>query len=210
LFVFALTSLLLAKTLHNLYWFMIWDSTTDPLGYFWMAIPIPVALLSGTVLCIVLPGRKKLAGCLYSLLIPALMIGVSACAQNVDFHKLTEKRAERITQGLEKYFVREGHYPQTIQQLTPWYVLSLSEPVIIYGQDWCYQGGEDYYRLGFLDREHWSSPILFGRVYSAQGHSILKEDVCQRAISSFQAQHPDWDQVLRDYGKPTPTPDFGK
>jgi hypothetical protein len=210
LLVFGLGSLLLAKTLHNLYWFMIWDSTTDPLGYFWLLIPVPVVLLSGVVLCIVLTGRKKSAGFLYSLLIPALIIGVCARAQGVDFRKLTEARAERVTQGIEKYFVREGHYPQNLQQLAPWYILSLSEPLIIYGQDWCYQGGEDYYRLGYLDRENWSSPILFGRLYSAKGHSPLKEDVCQQAIGAFRSQHPDWDQVLQEYGKPTPTPDFGE
>jgi hypothetical protein len=210
LLVFASGSLLLARTLYDLYWFMIWDATTDPLEYLWMLIPIPVVLLSGTVLCIVLPGKKKLAGFLYALLIIALMIEVSARAQHVDYRKLTEERAERITQGIEKYFVREGHYPQTLQQLTPWYIVSLSEPVIIYGQRWCYQGGEDYYRLGYLDREHWSSPILFGHVYSAQGHSTLRKDVCQQAIDTFRTQHSDWNRVLRDYGRSTPTPDFGQ
>ena len=210
LLVFALGLLLLARTLYDFYWFMVWDATTDPLGYFWMFIPVPVILLSGTALSIVLPGTKKLAGFLYSLLVTALMIGVSARAQTVDFRKLTEERAARITQGIDRYFVREGHYPQTLQQLTPGYLLSLSEPVIMYSQGWCYQGGEDFYRLGYLDREHWSSPILFGHVYSAQGHSDLNEDVCQQAIAAFQTQHPDWDQVLRDYGKPTPTPDIGQ
>ena len=79
----------------------------------------------------------------------------------------------------------------------------------MYGQNWCYQGGGDYYRLGYLDREHWSSPILFGHVYSAQGRSGLKEDICQQAIDAFRTQNPDWDSVLQDYGKPTPTPDLG-
>lgn len=175
-----------------------------------MLIPVPVVLLSGVVLCIVLPGRKKPAGFLYSLLIPALMIGVCARAQSVDLRKLTEARAELVTQGIEKYFVQEGHYPQNLQQLVPWYILSLSTPVIIYGQDWCYQGGEDSYRFGYLDREHWSSPIRFGRLYSAQGHSPLKADVCQPAIDDYRAQHPDWDRALQAYGKPTPTPNIGE
>jgi hypothetical protein len=209
LLVFALGALLLAKTLYNLYWFMIWDATTDPLAYLWLAIPVPAVLLSGIVLCIVLPGRTKLAGLLYSLFILALMIGVSARAQRVDFHRLTEERAERITQAIETYYIREGRYPQNLRQLTPLYILPLPGPVIIYGQDWCYQGGKDYYRLGYLDREHWSSPILFGRVYSAQGHPPLEMDICQPAIDTYRTQHPDWDRVLQDYGQPTPTPDIG-
>jgi hypothetical protein len=83
-----------------------------------MLISVPVVLLSGVVLCIVLPGRKKPAGFLYSLLIPALMIGVCARAQSVDLRKLTEARAELVTQGIEKYFVQEGHYPQNLQQMS--------------------------------------------------------------------------------------------
>jgi hypothetical protein len=206
--VFALGSFLLAKALHNLYWFTVWDATTDSLGYLWLAIPVPAVLLSGAVLCIVLPGRTKLTGFLYSLLIPALMIGISARAQRVDFHQLTEERAERITQAIEAYYAREGRYPQNLQQLTPWYILSLPGPVILYGQDWCYVGGEDYYRLGYLDRENWSSPILFGWVHSAKGRSPLEADVCQSAIDTYRAEHPDWDW-LQYLGSPTPTPDIG-
>jgi len=210
LWVIVLSSLLLARTLYDLYGFMVWDSTTDALGYFWMAIVVPVALLSGILLCVILPDRQKLAGFLYSLLVPALLIGVSARAQTVDFRKLTEERAGRISAAIGKYFIQEDRYPQTLQQLTPRYLLSLSRPVIIYGQDWCYQSGETYYRFGYLDREHWSSPILFGRVVSAQGHSPLKVDVCQPAIDAFRAQNPDWGRVLEEYGKPTPTPDTGE
>lgn len=210
LLVLALGSLLLAKALHNLYWFMVWDTTGDSLEYFWLAVPVPAVLLSGVVLSIVLPGRTKLAGFLYSLLIPALMIAVSARALRVDFRQLTEERAGRVSQAIETYYAREGRYPQDLRQLVPRYVLSLPGPVIIYGQDWCYDGGEDYYRLGYLDREHWSDPRLFGRVYSAKGHSPLKVDICQPAIDTYRAQHPDWDRVLQDYGRPTPTPDIGE
>jgi hypothetical protein len=146
---------------------------------------------------------------LYLLLIPALIV-VATRAQSVNFRQLTEARAERARQAIEAYYAREGRYPETIQQLIPWYAISLPKPVIIYGQGWCYQGGEDYYRLGYLDSEHWSSPIRFGRVYSAKGHSPLKVDVCQLAIDTYRAQHPDWDRILQDYGKPTPTPDIGE
>jgi hypothetical protein len=210
LLVLALGSLLLAKTLHNLYWFMVWDTTGDSLEYFWLAIPVPAVLLCGVVLSIVLPGRTKLVGFLYSLLIPVLMIGVSACALRVDFRQLTEERAGRVSQAIEAYYDREGRYPQDLRELTPLYTLSFPGPVIIYGQYWCYDGGEDYYRLGYLDREHWSSPILFGRVYSAKGHSPLKVDVCQPAIDTYREQHPDWESVLQDYGQPMPTPDMGE
>ena len=208
--VFVVSAVLLAKTLHHLYWFTVWDNTYDSIGYLLLLVPVPAALLSGVTLSITLSGRMKWTGFLYSLLILGLMIAVSARAQRVDFRQLTEERAERINQALEAYYAREGRYPQDLRQLVPRYVLSLPGPVIIYGQGWCYQGGKDYYRLGYLDREHWSDPRLFGRVYSAKGHSPLKVDICQPAIDTYRTQHPDWDRVLQDYGRPTPTPDIGE
>jgi hypothetical protein len=37
------------------------------------------------------------------------------------------------------------------------------------GQFWCYKGGEDSYRLGYIDRDAWFSPIFFGHVVSTKG-----------------------------------------
>jgi hypothetical protein len=191
LFVLALSSLLLAKALHNLYWFMVWDTTYDPLGYFWLAVPVPAVLFSSVVLSIVLPGRTKLAGFLYLLLIPAL-IAISARAQSVDFRQLTEERAERVSQAIEAYYTREGRYPQDLRQLTPWYALSLPGPVIIYGQDWCYDGGEDYYRLGYVYREHWSDPRLTGRIYRMKGEVPDLHRMCEEEVVALQKRYPNY------------------
>jgi hypothetical protein len=188
----VLSALLLAKTLHNLYWLTVWDNTEDPLGYLWLIVPVVAVLFSGVMLSITLPGRTKLAGFLYSLLISALMIAVSARAQRVDFRQLTEKRAGRISQAIETYYDREGRYPQDLRQLTPWYVLSLPGPVIIYGQDWCYDGGEDYYRLGYIYREHWSDPRLTGRIYTTQGKVPDLARMCEAKVVALQKRYPDY------------------
>jgi hypothetical protein len=186
LLVLVLGSFLLAKALHNLYWFIVWDNTGDSLGYFWLTFPVSAVLLSGVVLSIVLPGRTKLAGPLYSLLVPALLIGVTACALRVDFHQLTEERAERISQALETYYTREGHYPQDLRQLVPRYLLSLPGPVVIYGQDWCYDGGGDYYRLGYVDREHWSAPDRYGQIYYTKGEAPDLPGICAEELAALE------------------------
>jgi hypothetical protein len=188
--VFVLSALLLAKTLHHLYWFTVWDNTTDSLGYLLLLVPVLAALLSGVTLSITLSGRMKWAGFLYSLLILGLMIAVSARAQRVDFRQLTEERAERVTQAIETYHAREGHYPQDLRQLTPWYVLSLPGPVIIYGQDWCYDGGQDYYRLGYVYREHWSDPRLIGRIYKTKGEAPDLAGICAEEIAALEERYP--------------------
>jgi hypothetical protein len=188
--VFVVSAVLLAKTLHHLYWFTVWDNTYDSLGYLLLLVPVPAALLSGVTLSITLSGRMKWTGFLYSLLILGVMIAVSARAQGVDFRQLTEERAERVTQAIESYYAQEGHYPQDLGQLTPWYVLSLPGPVIIYGQDWCYDGGDDYYRLGYVYREHWSDPRLIGRIYRTKGdvpdlHGMCEEEVTRGRLHKF-------------------------
>ena len=188
--VLALGALLLAKALHSLYWLMVWDTTYDSLEYFWLVFPITAVLFSGVVLSIALPGRTRWAGFWYSLLIPALMIVVSAQAQSVDLRRLTDQRAERVSQAIETYHAREGRYPHDLGELTPRYVLSLPEPVIIYGQDWCYDGGEDYYRLGYVYREHWSDPDLHGRIYKSKGKGSDLPGICAEEIAALEERYP--------------------
>jgi hypothetical protein len=206
--VFGLAALVLGLTLYNLYWLAIWDSTTDSLDFIWLVGPVLAAVFAGLLLAALLPWRVKWAGVSYAVLIPLLMIGVFNRAKQIDFRQLTEARAGQVTQAIEAYYAREGRYPLDLRQLTPLYLVAIPDPVIMQGQSWCYLAGEDYYRLGYLNRDHWSSPILYGRVVAAKGHSGLKMDVCQAAIEAYQTQVPDWFQTLEIYGQPTPTPDI--
>ena len=105
--VLVLSALLLAKAIHNFYGFMVWDTTNDPLGNLWLPFPVLAVLFSSAFLFSLLPGRRKLAGFLYLLLIPAL-IAVSTRAQGVDFHQLTEARAGMCN---EEIAALEKRYP---------------------------------------------------------------------------------------------------
>lgn len=164
----------------------------DSRGYLLLTVPLAASLLSGVVVSIALSGRMKLAGFVYPLLVFALMVGVSARAQGVDFRRLTQARAERVRQAVEAYRAREGRYPQDLRQLTPRHALWLPGPVIIYGQGWCYDGGEDYYRLGYVYRKHWSDPRLIGRVYRTKGDVPDLPGVCEQAVAALQERYPDY------------------
>jgi hypothetical protein len=192
LIALVLCIVLVVKVLFNLYEFTVWDNTDDGLGYLWLFVPIFFALLSGVMLFVLLPNRTKLAGFAYFLLIPALMIAVSAIAQRVDFRQETAKRAERTVRAIESYYVREGSYPETLSQLSPWYALSLPKPVIIYGQDWCYESSDDYYSLGYVDREHWSDPRLIGRIYKSVGELPDSQPMCRDEVEAIQSRFPDY------------------
>jgi hypothetical protein len=160
------------------------------------------------MLFFLLPGRTRLAGPSYWLLLPVLL-ALSTWAQSVGFRPLTNERAEQVSQAIIAYHTREGRYPRDLHQLVPFYLLWLSNPVIMFGEEgWCYYGGQDFYRFGYLDRDHWSSPIVFGRLYSFQGHPPLKVDVCQSALAAYRRERPDYERTLQQYGIPTPTPDL--
>lgn len=187
--------LILVQAIARFYWFMVWDATYDPLTIFWLPLPILTALGCSIALFTLFSGNTRFAGAAFLLLIPLLVV-VVIYAQKVDFRHLTQARAEQVKQAIEQYRAREGHYPKNLNELVPWDAVSLSSPVIIYGQDWCYQAGTDYYRLGYLDRDHWSSPILFGRLYSSGGNIPLQTDVCQDVLDVYRAQHPERNNVL--------------
>jgi len=193
-----LGGVLVLKMLHNLYELTVWDSTYDPLTYLLLIVPIWAVLLSALMLFIILPQRTKLTGLLYLILIPGLMITVSARAQRIDFRQVTVRRADRTVQAIESFFAREGHYPGTLSELTPRYLLSVPEPMIIYGQDWCYESGEDYYRLGYIDRDHWSDPRLIGRLYSGAGEAPGSGQICLEQFATIKSKNPDFPYSYRE------------
>jgi len=196
----GLAGLLLAKTFHSLYWVMVWDSTHDPLGYLWLLLPIVAAVFSGVMLSISLPGGRKPAA-IYSILVLALLIAVSWRAQAVDFRELTGAHALQTVQAIQSYYAREGRYPADLDELTPWHSVTLAGPMIIYGQGWCYDGGDGHFRLGYIYREHWSDPRLVGRLFAAEGAASDPATLCESEIAVLRARYPDAfsDEILADF-----------
>lgn len=183
---------LLVKALHSLTWLFIWDSTYDPLDVIWLVIVVFAVLAGGALLAIALPGRRKLRGAQATLLLLALVATVFALSQRVDFRHLTAARAERVAGALDRYYERHGEYPGRLQQLTPWTTLSVTEPVIVYGESWCYEGGDDYYRLGYIDRAHWSNPNFVGRIVYMAGDAPNSFSLCAGEAAALLDRYGDY------------------
>jgi hypothetical protein len=190
--VFILAALILFKALQYVYWLLFWDGRTDGLGIFWLVFPILAALIVGVLLTNLWTGWLKLPGLGYTLLIPALLITIFTSTGQIDVRRLTEARAGQVSQAIQSYYARHGRFPTSLSQLPPWELLSLPGPAIIIGQDWCYTGGDEDYRLGYLDREHWSSPHLIGRVAAAGGAPPALPPVCEQEAAALQARHPNF------------------
>ena len=183
-----LCMILLFKSLHNLHWLMLWDKTADGIGYGWLLIPLFVALVTGIMLVVALKGRQKLAGLLYLLVIPGLLIVLAMRAPQVDVRQITEKRAERVVRAIEAFHAQWGFYPPELRYLISWGNPRLPEPTIIYGQDWCYQGRDDHYTLGYVYHKDWYDPHLVGEVYKTVGGDSASESVCDIEIEILRLQ----------------------
>jgi len=191
-FFFILSALLLAVALRNYYWLAIWDSTYDGLGFLWLFIPIMGVFLATIGLVVTLPRGAKLTALFYLLLLPPALLLVTERTYHVNFYQLTEIRAERVNQAIKAYYIQANHYPDNLQQLTPRHLRSLSEPMIIFGQDWCYDSEGDQYQFGYVYREHWSSPILLGYAYSAPNEESGLPPLCEAEIAGLRARDPEY------------------
>lgn len=187
-----LSGILLAAYLYNFYWLIIWDSAGDAINFLWLFSPLMSAIFAGAIILVTLPVRTRLAGLIYALLVPLLILTVYGIATLTNFRQLTTARAERVERAIQAYQAREGHYPQNLQQLIPRYLLSIPEPVIIYRQNWCYDGGDDYYRLGYVNRDHWSSPLLSGTIVDTQGQLPDLPRLCTQEVEELIAHWPNY------------------
>jgi hypothetical protein len=183
--------LLLISALYNFYWFMVWDTTYDGLGYLWLPLPTLAIFSAAIVVSITLSEKAQPVAFLYWLLIPVIVV-IAASALRADIRQLTTERAGRVIRAIDGYYAREGCYPRNLRQLIPRDALSIPGPVIIYGQEWCYDGGDGFYRLGYIDREHWSAPHFIGRIYETKGEMPDLQGMCEREAIALQKRHPDF------------------
>jgi type II secretory pathway pseudopilin PulG len=144
-------------------------------------------ITAGIVLAIVLRGWQRFTGPVLAVLVPLLLWQSFNQGDQVSYHELTENRASRIEQALERYYSAHGRYPTKLSALTPYYILSIPEPVILRHVGWCYRGGEEYYQLGTYHREFFGMPTSF-RVY-AQAGSAPDDWACEEKLDYVEARY---------------------
>ena len=143
-----------------------WDVATDGLGGVFM---MELAGVLGVAAVIhpswSLSSRRQTLLFSFSVLLPFIVtiatsfgtFGFDGAWGNVPRAR-TARRAELINQAILRYHDRQRSYPASLGDLTPDYLLYLPVPFIIPHQDWCYQGGVDFYRLGYVARDYFSTP----------------------------------------------------
>ena len=171
----------------------IWDVATDGLsGIFLVGTTFLAAIASALILSWKLTGRRKLAAILFAVIVPVTMIGAERLG-TLDRHgvwgtlpgQVTDARAEKINQSIQRFHDENGAYPQTLSELTPRYLLYIPVPYIIPRQDWCYESGPGYYRLGYVYREMFSLPASV-HIYSSAGEPPDQAWDCDEEAAKYQ------------------------
>lgn len=130
-----------------------------------------VAIIGGMVLTGAMQGRRRLAGLAFVTLVPALIAGSYALGWQFDPQAITRYRADRLTQAIVRYHTDVGVYPLSLTALTPNYLPFILGPLTGRDQVWCYESGQDYYRLGYVYYQRYYGPTFPDPYYEIKIHS---------------------------------------
>ena len=183
----VLAVLLVGGSAYMVYWDAMWSSALSRI--FEDHLPIAQLLLSvmaGTLLAFSLSGWRRLAGLVFVFVVCAVAIQALLLGWNVSAFALTEQRAERVNAAIERFYQANSRYPENLAQLTPRYLLYLPPPVVVRLGSWCYQGGQDYYRLGYVSGQFTYTAREFkAQVFSQVGAPAAGGWNCDPMVERF-------------------------
>ena len=179
---------LLAYLAFTTYWVAIWDQTSDGMGQTWILFTAcPVAIGAGILMALASSGWRRLAGLFFCVFVPVLLIGASQSEWGI-YQSITKQRAATIQAAVEYFHAHNGHYPAALQDLVPRELLWVPDLIMLRGESWCYQGGDDYYRLGSIYRDFFSSPLSY-RVYASAGDPPAEPSSCENRLVELKAKY---------------------
>lgn len=201
--------MLLLYLAYTIFWGSVWDQTSDGLfGIFFMETSAMVAIGAGMLMILALHGKYRIAGLLFVLVVPSILYQSFEAGWRVSYHEMTENRATRIAWALERFQGREGHYPKSLNELTPRDLIFIQQPVILAGEEWCYEGNDNSYRLSAFYREFFSAPVSL-RVYESAGEFPAGSSFCEERLVKMKEKYysPMEDPSAMQPPIPTPLPE---
>ncbi|NMC79425.1 MAG: hypothetical protein GYA59_08700 [Chloroflexi bacterium] len=185
----GLAALLVGSSAYMVFWDGIWSAVRarafeDHLPF----TSFLLSLIAGVLLTASLRGWRRLAGPLYVVVVTAVATLALVWGWHVSAFTLTERRAVRLEQAVTRFQQENGHYPASLGELTPRYLLYLPPPVVTRQGGWCYQGGDDYFRLGYVSGTFtYFRADYRAQVYAQRGELPQEPWNCDRLVAQFEA-----------------------
>jgi hypothetical protein len=202
-------ALLLGLIVYSAFWASVWDQTSDGLGGVMISSVSTIAAVAiGMVMSFRAVKWNRLAGVLFMAGVPVLIGFGFRLGWGVKFPVLTENRAARITQALERFHTRENRYPNGLAELAPRDLLIVPQPVMFRGEAWCYTGNARAFSLAAFSHEYFGLPVSL-HVYASAGDLGDQPLPCQERLADMQARY-DWTHTEQfttgEMPPPTPAP----
>lgn len=187
--ILCLAGFLLVKILYTVYWVSVMDRADNGLGGVWMAITGGMMSLgAGGLMIERARGRLRRIGFLYLLPMTALFFVVFAVGIHTDYHAITERRAALIQQAVQSFSIEQKRFPSQLDELVPRYLVWVPRQLILRNEDWCFQGGSDYYRLGVFWRPTFTG-LLEAREYASSGNPPDEGWVCLEKLEAMKFKY---------------------
>jgi hypothetical protein len=174
---------------YTIFWVSIWDHTDNGLGAVWMAITASfLSIAAGGLIMERRKGWLRTVGWIYLLPVTALIWAAFGIGIRYPYLPILEHRAVVIQEAIQKYYEQNGAYPSTLSELVPSQLLWVPRQVVLRSEEWCYQGGQDYYRLGVFWRDRFSS-LIEAKTYASQGNPPTAGWACQENLVKMKFKY---------------------
>jgi len=169
----------------------VWVQAEDSLS----VIPIVVfmvATAAAMLLAWAVTGWRRLGALAFALLVTLTASYASEQGWRMSPTGLTEAHAEKINRAIQRYYEREGRYPTRLANLMPFYLWRIPQPMIFRDQTWCYEGGDDYYRLGYVHQRLFGVPpeYISIRIHAAVGEPPESSWPCDDELERAKSKAP--------------------
>ena len=187
----AMAVLLLLVTGHLIVTETVWVQAEDSLSVI-PGVVFMVATAAAMLLAWAVTGWQRLAALGFALLVMLTASYASALGWRMSPTGLTEVRTEKIERAIQRYYERNGQYPPKLAALTPFYLCRIPQPMIFRDQTWCYEGGDDYYRLGYVHQPTFGVPPAYIsiRIHAAVGEPPESSWPCDDELEKAKSQAP--------------------
>jgi len=184
-----LASVLLLSLVYQMVMALAWDEITDGLtGGIIAEMATLGSIAAGMLMAWNATGERRWIALGFVMAVSLLV----SSAHSPWLHKspvaLTEERAEQVNQAMLRYHTQNARYPEALAALTPWYLWHIPEPVMVRGLSWCYEGGADYYRLGYVYRPGFGAPVS-ARIHAAAGTPTNLRWSCDDDAAQLNVQY---------------------
>jgi hypothetical protein len=187
----AVAVLLLLVIGHLIVTETVWVQAEDSISVI-PGVVFIVATAAAMLLAWAIRGWRRLAALGFALLVILTASYASALGWRMSPTGLTEVRAEKIERAIQRYDERNGQYPPELAVLTPFYLWRIPQPMIFRDQTWCYEGGGDYYRLGYVHQPTFGVPpeYISIRIHSAVGEPPESSWPCDDELEKAKSKAP--------------------